>query len=206
MAGVASVAILAALCMLPASMRHGSNPAKLLDYTEYRFGLPVVRCIAEFVLGLLTFRVASTAFGQRMQARWLAYGVCGAILVLLAVPKTDLLVVLLYPILMLSVLSNAHLPARILSSSAFEELGTLSYAIYLLHEMVGGVFYWVQTEGHTHGIVHAASYTAVLRFPIVLCFAFLANRLIEAPGRRLLRRVFEKNADAAIKKSPLVAR
>jgi peptidoglycan/LPS O-acetylase OafA/YrhL len=195
-AGALSAAMLATMCLLPNTIRHSSDSARLLDFANYTFGLPVVRCISEFILGLLTFRVSGTAFGRRVQGRWFSVSIWIVLLVLLVTPKTDLAVVLAYPLLLLSLLSKIHIPARILSSSPFETLGILSYGIYLLHFIMGGLFEWMQSQGQLHGIIHAHSYVEVLRIPIILMVAFVTNRLIEAPSRRLLRHLFERDAIA----------
>jgi peptidoglycan/LPS O-acetylase OafA/YrhL len=96
-------------------------------------------------------------------------------------------------LLIVSVASGDRLPQRLLSSRLAELAGILSYSIYLVHELLGGLLGWLHRQAETHGLAHAQSYAAVICFLLTFPIAWLAYRFIEAPGRRWLRFVFEKD-------------
>ena len=148
--GAASVAILAVLCVLPQAWGNRPNPEMLLHYYEPAMALPLVRCLPEMILGLLAFRLSAAPFG-RWLARNTAAGLMlsGVIIVLLTVPEADLGVVILFPLLILALASDDHLPGRVLACQPIEFLGRLSYSIYLTHELMSGLM------GQVHATIKA---------------------------------------------------
>ena len=190
--GVACVAALAVLCALPPGLNHKPFPEMLLDLHESAFGLPVLRCLPEFALGVLAFRLSATPPGLALaRSSWMAAAVCGAILALLMLPRTDFAVVLLFPLLVLCLMSDRHAPGRLLASRPFMMLGELSYSIYLTHDLMGGLLGRVHEAIGAMGWPHAQSYAAGVGIVLTLLCAYLSYTLIELPGRRWLRQVFE---------------
>ncbi len=178
--------------MLPQSVRHSPHAGNLLDFTNQAYGLSVVRCLAEFAMGLLSYRIVATKFSMALgRSRWLAPGVCFAIFALMTVPRTDLAIVLLFPPLILCLASGTNLPKRILSTSVAEFLGVLSYSIYLIHTLIEGVQYWALYHFVAHGIGHPHFWSDVVLGLVLLGTSVVAHRLIEVPCRRWLRNWFE---------------
>jgi peptidoglycan/LPS O-acetylase OafA/YrhL len=183
------VLTLAALAAFPSQDWNKSEP---LNISDHHFGLPVIRCVAEFVLGILAFRVAVTPFGRSFASnRRIAALVCLAVVGTAALPKSDLAIVLLFPVLVVVLTSEAHLPGRILASPPIEFLGRLSYSIYLVHKLLFLLLNWIDANGHAYGLSHARLYGAVICLALTFAIAFTAYRTIEVPGRRRLRELFE---------------
>lgn len=188
-----SVAVLVFLCILPATAAHNLRPLAILDlHASYR-GIAVLRCVPEFTLGILAARLLGSRTADWLGSnRWVGLALCLGLLIMMAVPRADLAVVLLFPALILCLSSDDHLPSIILGSKPVHYLGMLSYSLYLVHDLVGGLMGWTHRYAHTHGLAHAQTYAAVvgifLTFPIAAC----AYKVIELPGRRFLRRLIEE--------------
>jgi peptidoglycan/LPS O-acetylase OafA/YrhL len=151
-----------------------------------------LRCLPEFALGLLAYRLAATPFGLGVgSSRWIAPLVCLITFAALALPGTDLVVVTLFPLLLICLASGPHLPGRILASPPAQFAGTISYSIYLTHDLLTGLLNWIHQRVHSAGLAHAQTYAAATGIALTLPIAWLAYRIIEAPGRRWLRGRFE---------------
>jgi peptidoglycan/LPS O-acetylase OafA/YrhL len=193
LSAVSSVAILVILCILPAPLVHNLRPLAMLDlHSSYR-GFAVWRCLPEFTLGILAARLLGTPAAVWLGGhRWAPLGLCLGVLAMLAIPCADLGVVLLFPVLILCLASKDNLPSVILGSWPVHYLGVISYSIYLVHDLLGGLLARTHQYAHGHGLAHAQTYAAalgiVLTFPISVC----AYKLIESPGRRFLRQLLEE--------------
>jgi peptidoglycan/LPS O-acetylase OafA/YrhL len=200
----ASAMILALLSALPASFHLGGYPqGALLAFSDPWFALPLLRCVPEFMLGLLAYRLAATPFGQSLGSRrWLSPVLCLAGLALLATPGMDLAVVLLFPLLVISVASGTHAPSRVLGSPPAQLLGTLSYSVYLTHFLMVGVLQWVYAFARTSGLAHAHVVAAAVVIPLTFAVAYIAYRCIEVPGRQWLRVAFEGRLNDGAAASP----
>ena len=204
LAGLACVVVLMLLCLLSSSFSHTTYLPRSLDLTG-NHGVALIRCIAEFSLGLLSFRVAGTSFGRGLaESRWVATALCVTLLALLTLPGSDLLIALLLPLLMVCTASGKHGVNRILSSGPAEFLGIMSYSIYLTHQFLGPLAYRIQLKASALGIVHAHSYAFLIRWVLILPLAMLANKFIEIPGRRWLRVLFEGDEVKPVCDNPMV--
>jgi peptidoglycan/LPS O-acetylase OafA/YrhL len=193
LSAAASVALLVFLCILPAAATHNLRPLAVLDlHASYR-GMAVFRCLPEFTLGILAARLLGSRTADWLTSnRWVGLALCLIIVVLMSVPRADLAVVLLFPALILCLSSDDNLPSIMMGSKPIHYLGMLSYSVYLVHDLLGGLMGWTHRYAHAHGVAHAQTYAAalgiVLTFPIAAC----AYKLIELPGRRFLRRLLEE--------------
>jgi len=160
---------------------------------------PVLRCLTEFGLGILSFRYASTDFGIAFgKNRWISPLICVVILGALALHHSDLIVILLFPLLLVSLASGNHMPARVLSSPLAELAGRLSYSLYLTHYLLMPVLNWVHGKVNAFGYNHGETWGAAVCMLLVIPISFAAYSWIEKPGRALLRDVFEgRHADAS---------
>jgi peptidoglycan/LPS O-acetylase OafA/YrhL len=193
---VVSVGVIAILCLAPLPDRTAQG---LLDITSHRYGLTVIRCLPEFCLGLLSFRISSTAFGRYLRtSRFISPIICVAIVALLLFPKTDFFAVLLFPPLIISLASGSkHVPGRLLSSPFAELLGKLSYSIYLIHTLCSDIIPLVARTASSHGIPHGHAIGACAAFMVAFILAYLSHKYIEVPGRRFFRRLFEGGESAS---------
>jgi peptidoglycan/LPS O-acetylase OafA/YrhL len=159
--------------------RHGP-----MDVFDGNHAAATLRCMAEFTLGLLAYRVRDhRAVRAVLRNRAAAAVLFAAIVALLAWPASDLLIVALFPPLILSLLQERAPCAAVLSRGIVYRLGVWSYAIYMVH----GLF-----------LISAAHIWVVRRWPAklpqtlislaaILLLALLAHYGVERPCRRWLR-------------------
>jgi len=98
---------------------------------------PLLRCLAGFTLGLVTFRLAKCRRVMRLANLPLlgtiaAVAVCG----LLATPNSDVVVVIFSVPLILTQAAEQSFVARALRHGTVYWLGLVSYSIYLVHDLV----------------------------------------------------------------------
>jgi peptidoglycan/LPS O-acetylase OafA/YrhL len=185
-----TVGVLSALVLLPSSLSHTvrlRGPLDLYDGANYA---PMVRCLTEFTLGLVAWRVARHGAVRRLSDRPAFSGaVALAVLLLLAVPDADLAVALCFPFLIVSVTTDRPAVARLLGARPVHWLGDISYALYLVHPF--GLFYRPSLERVVEGtsVPHGWFVSLVLLFGSAILIAAVAHYVIEVPSRRLLRTV-----------------
>jgi peptidoglycan/LPS O-acetylase OafA/YrhL len=148
----------------------------------------LVRCFAEFVLGMAAYRLsgrrAVVAFLKRdLVAAGLA---CAALAFLVA--RLDLPAVLLLPFVVVAYATNDGVMSRLLQWRPLHGLGIVSYSLYLLHSPVRPLELAL-LKSVTNGPVGA---TAALCFAAlgslsVIPVAWLAYTAVERPGRSLVR-------------------
>ena len=186
-----SFAVVLSLCVHSYAMGH----AALLDYSNPAFALPMVRCLSEFMIGLLVYRLVNTAFGARIvQSRWTAPVACVLTITLVAIPNADLAVVFAFTLLVVALSGGESLPSKLLSSPPAELLGKLSYSIYLTHILLTPLLSPVSRGALSLGIGHPRFYGPVGCVGATLAISFASYEWIEVPGRDLLRRLFEGKA------------
>jgi len=207
-AGILCIGLLAALAFAPdfvlwrdPQVRQGP-----LDRADPFSLAPMLRCLCEFILGLLTYRVAASA-KMLKAAQSLSLPIFLALLVLLAIPGADLSIVLLMPALVLALSTDRGPLARAIGGPVTLMLGNFSYAIYLLHPLI----IWPGAAILDHrlaaaGLAHAAAMTVVAVLFLTIGFAALAYYFIERPARRALRRMRRAAPALAASGGPDLAR
>jgi peptidoglycan/LPS O-acetylase OafA/YrhL len=103
-----------------------------LDLLDSHRVLPLVRCLAEFTFGLITWRVWPHLRFRASLTRFLDLALPVALAVLCSIPSTDLLIVALFPVLILQICSPSSLLGLALGSRAAVRLGDYSYSLYLI--------------------------------------------------------------------------
>jgi peptidoglycan/LPS O-acetylase OafA/YrhL len=154
--------------------------------------LSLVRCIAEFGLGLAAYQFASTRKDQTIKYfPKFVFFLAMAILVLLAIRGTDLLLVLLFPVLIVALDGRQTLLSRFLGSGPIQYLGLLSFSIYLSHWLFNPLLGYFDLLAQRAGRSHSHTYAVAAVLPVVFISAVFTYHLIEVPGRRILRTFFE---------------
>ena len=188
------IACLVILCLIPRSwgfpveLGTTHNNDALLDHSEAWMALPLLRCLPEFALGVLAFRLSAASEKNRGFSYPPAWVLLTFILVLLTLPRSDLAVVFVFPLLIISLVLNIDIGNRILSSDPLECLGRLSYSIYLVHSLMSGLLTRVHSILENGGVSHAQTIAAVVSIVAIVPCAYLTYRLVEIPGRRWLTR------------------
>lgn len=153
----------------------------------------LARCIVEFGFGMLVFRAYRG--GSRLRVighdgwTWIIAGLGLASLV----GRSDLAAVAVFPFLVLAFALNTGRPSRILSHSWLHYLGTISFSIYLVHQMFRESEVWLVRSMHPAPLPPwmALSF-AVIGSLSVLPFAALAYHGIERPGRTALNSIVKR--------------
>ncbi len=182
---------LALLAASPLPVRRGA-----LDLALPVTPLPVIRCMASFVLGMATWRAAGQARLRGVAALPGLDLACAAVIVLLmGWPRTDLAVVLLFPPLVLCLACGTGPAARVLASRPAHALGILSYSIYLLQVPLvvlraPGVLV-ARAEGWLapYGLLQGAHGRLALFYGLLLAASVVSWLAVERPARLLLRRM-----------------
>lgn len=183
----AALVLLLALSLAPTpSVRYWrSGP---LDISWVGSLLPLVRCFAEFTLGLVAFAATGHSLVRSALRRWfVAAAVSAVVLGLLTLRGSDFAVVTLFPVLIVSLAVGQGPVQTVLGWGPVFILGEISYAIYLMHPespflarpLVGWMVPWVGLENAR--IAGAAT--------VLLAGAWLLHVLVEKPARGAVRRL-----------------
>jgi peptidoglycan/LPS O-acetylase OafA/YrhL len=106
------------------------QPATLNTINDFAF----LRCMAGFVLGMLSCRWFRAGIAKRWLASDTAFVVIAVLLLFfLYLDVNELLIVYLFPSLILATAYNDSSVARLLRSRAAQRLGNLSFSIYMVH-------------------------------------------------------------------------
>ncbi len=182
----ATILCSAGLCALTAFSYFHAGWPDLLNRSSGPLSL--VRCFAEFCLGMIAYRTTLTSSGQTVKrSSWMTYVVMLAIIVLLAFRGTDLLVALLFPWVVFSLNGSATRISRLLGSPPVEYLGLLSFSLYLIHPLLTGPLNRLDLAMQGRSLSHTHSIAVGLILPILFLCSMATYHSIEVPGRRVLR-------------------
>jgi peptidoglycan/LPS O-acetylase OafA/YrhL len=135
-AAALSIAVLLVLGALPSGWIGETDGWRLgpLAISNGQTLAPVILCVAEFTLGLIAFRLSGLPAAMILKSTNSAgIAIAFVLVVLLCFQGTDILVVLLFVALVIS-LADDHGPASwILGWAPIYFLGEISYSIYLVH-------------------------------------------------------------------------
>lgn len=151
---------------------------------------PLLRCLAGFSLGLVAYRVSSADAVRRL-AGWRYAGdlALAGVLVVMAVPFSDVLVVLLFAPLVVTLATGRSLTARVLGRGTAYWLGVVSYSIYLVHNGVEeALFGPIQARLAALHVPHAYSLGFACVIALVIACSAATYYGIERPAQRWARR------------------
>jgi len=158
-----------------------------LDFSFARSLIPLMRCFAEFALGVSVYRYRSYS------AHWATDRILGTLLAidlfLITMPSTDILVVATIPFLILGLSASNQRIAAVLASKPLHWLGTVSYSIYLIQYPVILLSLWF-TSKITNMNVREFSFPFVVIF-LILIVSHFTYRFIEVKARRVFGKFTE---------------
>ena len=167
------------------------------DFNQWDGPLALLRCGPEFVLGVVLYRIWLTRAAHRIlrsDAGFALIVLC--VLLGLLLGAADMTLVALFPLLLLTSVSNEGVAGRLLNAPPLVWLGEISYALYLFHDLVQ--YATTRILGGA-GIGGPASLTPAQSLLLCAAMAALslllaaaAHQRIEVPGRRYLRGAFER--------------
>jgi peptidoglycan/LPS O-acetylase OafA/YrhL len=157
-------------------------------------GLPaILRCLPEFLVGVVIYSIYDQALFARLLASDLALGLMlAAVCALVHNAASDFGIVLLFPGLILAAVRNEGRLRRLLNAAPLRWLGDISYSLYLVHWFV--LFALVETVGRLPALSlrqlpPTASLLAALSLIVVsVVLAAVTYRVVEVRGRHWLRR------------------
>jgi len=159
----------------------GPGRRGLLDIYFNNNPLPLFRCLSGFIIGMLAWHAGQLPAVRRLAAWWLL-GPLALLLFAAAMQSrlNDLLTLALLPVLALGMHYGRGPVHSALGSPPLHTLGLLSYPIYLVHYLLISIFPF------DSGPLPA---TLPLYLAATIGSAAVLYRLVEQPGRRLLRAV-----------------
>jgi peptidoglycan/LPS O-acetylase OafA/YrhL len=172
---------------LPGQARGGP-----LDIYSSETAAPLLRCVAEFILGLLAFRLARHI--ARTEQSWtvpVATGILAAIVFAMCWQDLDALIVVLFFALLVTMAPRAGPLDRVLGSSVPYLLGQWSYSIYLIHDKFSHPAGVLREHLAKYGPVASVAAVAITT-AVVLTSSFLTFTCIERPLRQWLNRKFRE--------------
>jgi peptidoglycan/LPS O-acetylase OafA/YrhL len=183
-AGAAVLIVATALLLAQSGARH-----RLLDAWDGETAGPIMRCFGGFALGIFLYRLSCWRPAARVASHPASAAVVGCALAwLLAMDAPDLAIYPAFAALVLCLACGQGWLARLLAAGLPVWLGEISYSLYLLHifllhpiDLARAGFGRLLPRG----AADAVSIVAI--FGLLLAAASISYRLVERPGRRLLR-------------------
>jgi peptidoglycan/LPS O-acetylase OafA/YrhL len=176
----------------------GAARRGLLNICDGATFWPVVRCVAEFTLGMLSWRAWQSAWLSRIVTAPVATAVAVATLALWCVPAADVLTVAAFAMLVPVLAFQRGMAARVLGMRAPFVLGEWSYAIYLVHPVVGLLIIPAAALLSRHHVGHAWSIAALAAVPVTLIVSCALHYSFEKPARLWVRNVLAPQSLAAV--------
>ncbi|MGN6423868.1 MAG: acyltransferase family protein [Asticcacaulis sp.] len=183
-------AVLAAVAFGPYWMTRHHHMHGTLDVVHSYAPGTTLRCLASFYIGLVAFR-----FRERIPP-FAAILALIAALVLLCFKSTDLGLVAVFAVLIMALSHDKGPVARVLQNPVIYWLGIVSYALYLVHDLIQKIILksfpaWGLSGGLTRGEWVWVSVA------VSLGVAALAHYAFEKPSRRWARALFLRDAKPA---------
>jgi peptidoglycan/LPS O-acetylase OafA/YrhL len=195
---------IAGLALLGASIGFYAWVATGTGSLDIVYGTAPLRCLAGFLLGMLVYQQQSLV--AALPVAVLSAGqiaALAAILLCLAVPVNDVLLIPPFLVLVAFTWTDAGWLARQLSRPAFQFLGEISYSVYLTHFSVILLLFPVTLAlGSRLGLdpLTARAIWLVAGATAAIILSFGTYRLVEVPARRWLSGKWAASrADAALR-------
>jgi peptidoglycan/LPS O-acetylase OafA/YrhL len=168
------------------------QPSTLNTNNDYAFP----RCMAGFMLGMITYRWYQLRAGRRLLQRdVLFWTILLALVLSLHFDVNELITVALFPALILAAAYNGSAPRRLLSTRPAQRLGDWSFSIYMVHMPVFFTYraiapllgLWIPQGFYTVGADYRLGWLSACIFLMVtVTLASLCYKWIEVPGRSYL--------------------
>jgi peptidoglycan/LPS O-acetylase OafA/YrhL len=178
------VAVAVGLLALVASSGLGASGP--MDVNDSNSVLTLLRCVAGFSLGVLTYRWKDSCRALLDRPGGFAV-ICGLIALALLLPRADPLVVCLMPALVLSCYYDGEAARAIMANRVSFHLGLISYSIYLWHPLVRDVAARAMAVAQRHGVVgfDGLFVVGMLIATWLLCWA--SYLLVEVRGHQFIK-------------------
>jgi peptidoglycan/LPS O-acetylase OafA/YrhL len=154
-------------------------------------GQNVLRCFAEFTIGMASYRLSTLSRCASVLGRdAVAFGLM-ALCLLFAGLRLDLPTALLFPFLIVALAVNRGQTARFMSNPVLYFVGIVSFSVYLIHQALRDVELEILRSLHPDLVDAPAALMLALAGSLsVVPFALLAYRYVERPGRIFVKEAF----------------
>ena len=169
---------------------------------------PLLRCLSEFALGLLTFRLSRFPIAQRWATRKFSGDyIFILILILLLISDSDIAIVILFVPLIITLATEKSIVARALGCGYLYWLGIISYSLYLVHFLVNSMLREpLTTILISMKIPHTYTVGGMLLILPVFILSIASHYGIEKPCRSFGRKLLEvrpvQNESSQIRLNP----
>ncbi len=154
---------------------------------------PLLRCLAGFGLGAVSYRLSKSWVGLIKRIPYAGDAVTVAVLICLSIQNIDILVVILMIPLIICLAEGKSITGVVLGTPLLHWLGTVSYSIYLVHTLVNGLFRSRLTDLlSSFHIPHGYTVGGLLLLVPTIGLSMATYVLIERPARDGLRRLASK--------------
>lgn len=197
-----SIAAMLVLCVLPSlSLDPTRDEIRFGPMDIYNGGTvyPLLRCISEFALGMMAWRLLRVAEIRRFAGKWIvADSLLVVIICLLLSQGSDVFLILLFVALIMALASGNSISARVFSSQIPYNLGIISYSIYLIHRPILDHFEPRMAETFVDWqITRPHLISAAILLPCTILISSIAFQFIEQPGRRWVQTLFDRRRGVA---------
>jgi len=178
------------LAKSPLNVRHG--PLDIVS--SYAIGT-TLRCLASFYIGLVAYR-----FHKLVPAR--AAGILFVcVLIMLCFRESDLWLIGVFAVLIMSLSHDTGAVARLLRMKAFYWLGLVSYALYLIHDLIQKIIFKALPFWGVGQDVPRVAWAAI-SIALSLALAALCHHYYEKPSRRIFRNLVFKTRTPKVALTP----
>ena len=184
------VLLLALACVvgLAAVSMSGTGNHGALDVVAPSSVLPLVRCVAEFSIGLIIFRCSTIPDLKRyVGQQWITLALTVVILGLLLIGANDVVILACLIALIFNLIYELRTARLIYANRVVWHLGMISYSIYLVHPLLTFVPIWIcrHYAADTHQLVRLMA--TVLYLVLVWLLSNVCYIAIERPGIKLAK-------------------
>jgi peptidoglycan/LPS O-acetylase OafA/YrhL len=158
-----------------------------LDNNRAASFIPVIRCIADYLIGMSTWRLTHRV-KDKGRPSYLGLILLVILAALWMIPSADLLIVPVIALLIGVVYTPTDWVSRALSTRPIYFLGEASYALYLIHNPSTGLLPLLAGGLSALHIPHEHYLAFVLLLPLDIAIAYLIFAFIEKPSQRYLQR------------------
>jgi peptidoglycan/LPS O-acetylase OafA/YrhL len=166
--------------------RFGSGFEGPLDVMNPATAYPMLRCVSDFTMGLVLFRVSLIPALRSMMASEIPCVL--AIIALVAswmAHAPDLMIFAGLLPLILALSFNGAIANRLFGNRAVHYLGEISYSLYLIHPtFISATVAFARIAQDRFGIYGLYPIFAAIAWTVSIKLAGLSERWIETPGRR----------------------
>ena len=144
----------------------------------------ILRCFSEYIFGIAIFKIYEKyKHNYSKYFNYIAIICSLSLIILLSLPNTDLLIVFLFGILILSLSTDQGIVANFFSSPILYFLGEISYSLYLIHPVLLRVDRFVYKKL----LINNEVYIGSTFFISIILISYLSYRFIEVPSRDFFR-------------------